>query len=109
MKLYYFTEEKNMKYCNKCGHELNDEAVVCTACGCAQPGKSVQSDSGDSATGWAVLGFFIPIVGLILYLVWKDSMPNRSAAAGKGALIGFILGIIGYIILVAMLPGLLYY
>ena len=24
-----------MKYCTKCGHEINDDAVVCPNCGCA--------------------------------------------------------------------------
>lgn len=42
-------------------------------------------------TGWAVLGFFLPIVGLILWLVWKNSRPEDSHQAGKGALIGVIV------------------
>ena len=37
------------------------------------------------------LGFFIPIVGLILYLVWKDQTPLKAKSAGKGALIGAIV------------------
>ncbi|MBQ7387545.1 MAG: hypothetical protein IJW03_05225 [Clostridia bacterium] len=28
-----------MKYCNKCGNELFDEAVVCPKCGCATEQK----------------------------------------------------------------------
>ena len=26
-----------MKFCQKCGKELNDDAVICTGCGCAIP------------------------------------------------------------------------
>lgn len=36
---------------------------------------------------WGVLGFMFPILGLILYLVWKDSKPADAKIAGKGALI----------------------
>ena len=36
---------------------------------------------------WGVLGFMFPILGLILYLVWKDSKPGDAKIAGKGALI----------------------
>lgn len=28
--------------------------------------------------GWAVLGFFFTLVGLILWLVWKDSNPENN-------------------------------
>ncbi|MBQ9270217.1 MAG: zinc-ribbon domain-containing protein [Oscillospiraceae bacterium] len=49
--------------------------------------------------GYAVLGFFIPVVGLILYLVWKDQTPLRARSAGKGALIGVIVGVVGSILL----------
>jgi len=42
---------------------------------------------GDSPSlGYAVLGFIIPLVGLILYIVWKDQFPLRARSAGKGAL-----------------------
>lgn len=35
---------------------------------------------------WSVLGFISPMVGLILFLVWKTSYPKSSKAAGRGAL-----------------------
>lgn len=41
--------------------------------------------------GWGVLGFFFPLIGLILFLVWKDEYPNRSKMCGKGALISVIV------------------
>ena len=56
--------------------------------------------------GMTALGFFFPIVGLILYLVWKDQTPLKAHSAGKGALIGvivwtalsIILAILAYVI-----------
>lgn len=60
--------------------------------------------------GWAVLGFFFPIVGLILFLVWKDSKPKSAKVAGIGAIVGFVLGLIMYIIgFVAGTAGGYYY
>ena len=56
----------------------------------ATPVQPVQ-DSG--SIGWGVLGFFFPIVGLILFLVWKSTKPNCAKVAGIGALIGFILSV----------------
>lgn len=39
---------------------------------------------GDSSSfGWGLLGFFIPLVGLILYLVWKDEYPCAPKARAK--------------------------
>ena len=34
-----------MKYCNKCGRELDDEAVICPGCGCLAPKKQATSRS----------------------------------------------------------------
>lgn len=89
-----------MKYCTKCGKELVDEAVVCTHCGCATGNnKAVGVNEADAPnTGFAVLGFFIPIVGLILYLMNKDTYPKKAKSAGKGALIGFAVSLIFSII-----------
>ncbi len=50
------------------------------------------TDSG--SIGWAVLGFFIPLVGLILFLVWRTTKPNCAKMAGIGALVGFCLGLL---------------
>ena len=43
---------------------------------------------------YAVLGFFIPLVGLIIYLSAKDSTPLKAKSAGKGALVGLITNIV---------------
>ena len=40
-----------------------------------------------------VLGFFVPIVGLVLYIVYKDSEPEKAKAAGKGALISVCVSV----------------
>jgi len=45
------------------------------------------NDSG--SFGWAVLGFFIPLAGLILFFVWKNDRPKSA----KMALIGFLVSI----------------
>ena len=87
-------------FCSKCGKEVNDEAVVCVHCGCAiENRKACVTSSNDAPnTGLAVLGFFIPLVGLILYMIYKDTAPLKAKSAGKGALIGFCVGIVFSII-----------
>ena len=47
-----------------------------------------------SKFGWGVLGFFIPLVGLILFLVWMKDKKRASKAAGIGALIGFLVNVL---------------
>lgn len=54
--------------------------------------QPTEQDSGSA--GWAVLGFFIPIVGLILYLVWKTEKPLSARRAGMGALVSVIVGVV---------------
>lgn len=87
-----------MKFCAKCGKEINDEAVVCPGCGCMQNGTAINGKADSSSFGWALLGFCIPIVGLILYLVWKDNTPLKAKSAGKGALVSVIISVVVYII-----------
>ncbi len=84
-----------MAFCNKCGQELNEGAVVCTSCGAAQQETPAVVDKG--GFGWGLLGCCLPIVGLILFLVWKDSKPKTAKALGIGALVSVIIGIIYYI------------
>ena len=107
-------------FCSGCGRELPPDEDFCGACGKqrttpaqgAQPtfqqpvypqmGYVQDAPSG----GMTALGFFFPIVGLILYLVWKDQTPLKAHSVGKGALIGvivwtalsIILAILAYVI-----------
>jgi len=54
---------------------------------------------------WGLLGCCIPIVGLVLFLVWKDTKPKTSKAAGIGALVGVILMILYYILIAVVGVG----
>ncbi|MBS5283745.1 MAG: hypothetical protein KHY46_07745 [Clostridiales bacterium] len=47
---------------------------------------------------WGLLGCCIPIVGLVLFLVWKDQKPKTAKAAGIGALVSVILSVLCYIV-----------
>lgn len=49
---------------------------------------------------WSVLGFFIPLVGLILFLVWKTTNPKSAKAAGIGALVSVVINLLFLIITV---------
>ena len=58
--------------------------------------KTTTSNESDTTTVlFCILGFCFPIVGLILYLVLMNDKPASAKAAGIGALIGFILGVLG--------------
>ena len=48
---------------------------------------------------WGLLGCCIPIVGLILFLVWKDQKPRTAKAAGIGALISVIVIVVFYVLM----------
>lgn len=86
-----------MAYCKNCGAQINDQAVICPMCGVSQETKPAVVDNG--GFGWGALGFCIPIVGLVLYLVWKETKPRTAKAAGKGALVSVIIGVAWYVLM----------
>ncbi len=94
-------------YCKNCGQQIDDNAFVCPHCGVAQryvPQVQPIPDSG--GFGWALLGFLIPIVGLVLYLVWKDTKPMTARSAGKGALAAVIVGVVLYVLTFISMIGM---
>lgn len=87
-------------YCKYCGQAAGENSLFCTHCGANLNADQNQSFSEDSPSfGFAILGFFIPLVGLILFLIYEGKKPKRAKSAGKGALIGFITNIVLSIIL----------
>ncbi|MGI6736069.1 MAG: zinc ribbon domain-containing protein [Anaerovoracaceae bacterium] len=108
-----------MKNCVQCGKPIDDAVVTCPYCGAAQqPGDAQQAgnaqqtgsaqqsaymqqpaaqqpDPNDKGSvGWAILGFFIWIVGVILFFVWRKTKPKNAKMALIGGLIGLVINII---------------
>lgn len=117
-------------YCRYCGKELPEDAVFCPACGKkaerdgepfseytegggraadARPARTAPYARPDDTpnAGWAVLGFLFPLVGLILYLVWKDTMPLRARSCGKGAIIGVVLYVVFLILYIIIVVAII--
>lgn len=89
-----------MAYCKNCGNPIDDQAHVCPTCGTAQDAAPVVNDNG--GFGWGLLGCCIPIVGLILFLVWKDTKPKTAKAAGIGALVCVIACVVFYALMIGL-------
>lgn len=93
-----------MAFCKNCGAEINDNQAVCLKCGASVNSSTTQViDNG--GFGWGLLGFCVPVVGLILFLVWNETKPNTAKAAGIGALVSVILGFLSYVIMFASLAA----
>ena len=79
-------------YCRNCGVKLEDQELYCPKCGAKTSDDFRIADA--PSFGCALLSFFIPLAGIILWLVWKDEYPLKAKSCSKGAVLGFILGFI---------------
>lgn len=103
--------------CNFCGNVVKDDAIYCPNCGEKPNTKkkntvletkedkkeekvSETTTNSDVPFLWGLLGYFVPIAGLILFIVWKDSKPKDSKAAGIGALIRVCFMFIAFMIMI---------
>lgn len=78
-------------YCSRCGEYQNGNEAYCQNCGAQLSVGQGNTPDDQSSPGFAALGFFFPLVGLILFAVFDSKQPRRAKSAGKGALIGFIV------------------
>ena len=86
--------------CKNCGKEIDDRAVICPGCGVPQSEIATVQDSG--SLGWGVLSCFVPVVGLVLFIIWKDTKPKSAKAAGIGALVAVGLTVLFYIFIIIL-------
>lgn len=73
-----------MAYCRNCGAEINEYALTCPKCG-AQQRTEPTAPPDEGGFLWGLLGCCIPLAGLILFLVWKDTKPRTAKAGGASA------------------------
>ncbi len=80
-----------MKFCQTCGKEIMDEAIVCPNCGCAVGNKQSKAASEDdtASVGLCILSAFIPLFGLIYWAVKAKETPRRAKACGITALVSW--------------------
>ena len=83
-----------MKFCQRCGEEIMDAAVVCPHCGCPANDSTVNLTPDVSNTGLNIISFLLPFVGLILYIIFHEKSPVKASAIGKWALIGLVVEIV---------------
>ena len=110
-----------MKYCPYCGsYNSNPNGNFCELCGAPLNNyKNVNFDNpyvnnnsnnnvnvnngtypiqeGNTA-GWGILGFFIPLAGLRLFVIWNKERPKSAKSAGIGALVRVILSVVLFIV-----------
>ena len=101
--------------CPKCGAMVSDTASFCPKCGApiaqsapqqqpepaqqpynqqpANPYPAVQPTDAPS-TGLNILSLLFPIVGWILYFVYRDKEPVKAKSCSKFAWIGFGIGLV---------------
>lgn len=100
-------------YCMNCGADCPDTEQLCANCkqklNIKNSSNSKQSSKENPAApqdnmdktdtpSWiyAIVGFIFPLIGLILYLVWRIQTPRRAKSVGKGTLLGAVTLIVLY-------------
>ena len=97
-----------MRRCMTCNNIVDDKSNFCPNCGSnylvydnstpqyqtynsgPYPQYNYQQNNNVSTTPpvlWGIVGFLIPILGLIFYIIWNKTSPRQAKAAGIGALI----------------------
>ncbi len=79
-----------MKFCQHCGSETNDNAIVCVKCGCSIQTSTPTVDESISV-GLVVLAILFPIFGLIYWPVNAKTRPKCAMACGIAAIISWAI------------------
>lgn len=94
----YNAYNAQFKICPNCGNHCDPRAVICVKCGIQFTDAFNKPKVDDTPSPiLKVLCFFIPIIGLILFLVNMNDKPVSAKAYGKLSIIGLVVGIVAYI------------
>jgi len=93
-------------FCNKCGSQIDDNAVICPKCGCATSKSNlVAVQNQESKTGMGVLlALVLGLIGLIIGFCMYPAGTNARSTFVKGWGITFAVSM-GVLILVWIFFG----
>ena len=106
-----------MAQCAACGEPIPEGLAACPSCGAAvntdAEGQAFQQGSTPggqarieiSSIIWGMVSFLIPLVGLVLYLIWYKSNPQRARFIIIGAVIGAIFGLFTNLLIPVLTGG----
>lgn len=104
-------------FCKKCGKEIKDTDKYCPYCGApvdeeldqyriyGQPERqySPQQINKDSGSfWWGMLGLISPLIGFILFFVYRKSRPKTAKVLLFGSIIGLIINILTNLLMLKM-------
>ena len=101
-------------FCPNCGEEVSQLAEICPKCGVRVKNTSSVAGGEDRPNIAVNLVSFccIPILGIIMYFVWKDSKPRAAKSALIWGLVAIVIWFIlsfGFGLLGAFLESSYYY
>jgi len=86
-------------YCSSCGSQIDDRTTVCPFCGKPIVVNAVPAADGSHANGWLkAVSLLFPLVGLILYLSYKDNQRRKAKDCGKFAIIGLFVALVFFVV-----------
>ncbi|MBU5227520.1 zinc-ribbon domain-containing protein [Clostridium senegalense] len=84
-------------FCKNCGKQINNNAEICIHCGVrVAPSRPRSVDNPSHLAG--IVSCCFPIVGLILYFLWKDDKPKSSKLVCNWMLAGIIVWVTIYLV-----------
>ena len=94
-------------YCSQCGKEIEADMKYCPYCGAALNvnGNVDQPEQDAPSLLFAFISFFIPIIGIVLYIVWRKDSPKKAASCLKGIVAGISFEMVLYIIFLSMISN----
>ncbi len=78
-----------MKFCQHCGKEVLDDAVICMNCGCSVTNNATAEVDQSVSVGLVILAVLIPLFGIIYWPVKAKSRPKCAVTCGVAAIISW--------------------
>ena len=76
-------------YCHHCGKVVQEDMQYCPNCGYPlQNSPYVYHETDAPSFLFALISFFAPLVGLVLYIIWRKDFPQKAKSCMNGMICG---------------------